>query len=90
MLEKARAFLEFFDFVLLSWLLYECDCRQRASLSMKNQDSIGRLRRERFGGRTSDYGTTYNLADMELSTLQKEALYVVAWISVFHTEHLRT
>ena len=41
---------------------------------MKNQDSYGRLQRDRFGSRTSDYGTIYYLTDMDMSTLQKEVL----------------
>ena len=71
---QARAFLGFYHFVRLSWLLSECDRRQRSSLSRKNQDSIGRLRRNRIGSHQGDYGTIYNFTDMELSTLQKEVL----------------
>ena len=71
---EARRFLSYFDFFRFSWLLSECDRKQRASLVLKNCESIGRLRQERFGSRQNDYATIINLTDIELTTLQKEVL----------------
>ena len=70
----AKEFLGLFDFIRFSWLLSECDRKQRASFELKNVGSIARLRQYRFGSRENDYGTIVNLAGIQLSTLQKEVL----------------
>ena len=72
---SARVF-GFFDFVRLSWLLSECDRKQRASLEKKNKGSITRLRQHRYGSRVNDFGTIVNLAGVELTTLKKEVLCI--------------
>ena len=72
--QKARSFLSPCDFIRLSWLLSELDCRQRLFLERKYDDSVKRLRLERFGSPTDNYDTIINLADVELTTLQKELL----------------
>ena len=71
---QAKGFLGFFDYIRLSWLLSECDRRQRTSLESKNNGSLARLRQERYGCQTNDYGTIFNLTNIELTTLQKEVL----------------
>ena len=70
----ARAFLGYFDFIRLSWLLSECDRKQRASLEYKNSGYLARLRQQQFGCRTNDYWTIFNVTNIELSTLQKKVL----------------
>ena len=70
----AKEFLGFFDFIRFSWLLSECDRKQRASFELNNVGSIARLRQYRFGSRENEYGTIVNLAGIQLSTLQKEVL----------------
>ena len=75
MYRHAKEFLGFFDFIRFSWLLSECDRKQRASFELKNVGSIARLRQYRFDSRENYYGTIVNwLAGIQLSTLQKEVL----------------
>ena len=71
---KARKFLGLFDYIRFSWLLSECERKQRLSLDVKYNDSIRRFRQERYGFVTNDYDTIINLPEVELSILQKEAL----------------
>ena len=72
--QQAKGFLGYFDFIRFSWLLSECDRKQRTSLEVKNSRAIARLRQDRFGCRTNNYETIINLANVELTTLQKEVL----------------
>ena len=67
--KKAQSFLSPFDFICLLWPFSELGCRQRLSLERKYNDSVKRLRLERFGSPTRYYETTINLAEIEL-TLQ--------------------
>ena len=52
--QQAKGFLGFFDFIRFSWLLSECDRKQRTSLEVKNSRAIARLRQDRFGCRTNN------------------------------------
>ena len=72
--KQAKSILNLYDFIRFSWLISECDCRQRNSLQERYNDSIKRLRQERFGLGTNNYNTLLNLANVELNTLQKEVL----------------
>ena len=72
--KQAKSILNVYDFIRFSWLISECDCRQRNSLQERYNDSIKRLRQERFGLGTNNYNTLLNLANVELNTLQKEVL----------------
>ena len=72
--QQARSFLNLYDFIRFSWLLSECDRKQRLSLEVKYSDSIKRLRFERYGTSACNYDTIINLAKVELSVLEKEVL----------------
>ena len=72
--KQAKGFLNWFDFIRFSWLVSEIDRKQRSSLIAKYDDSIKRLRQDRYGIHSNDYSTIINLTNIELTTLQKEVL----------------
>ena len=71
---QAKEFLGFFDFIRFSWMISECDRNQRLALKGKYADCIKRLRQDRYGIVTNDYSNIINLANVELTTIEKEVL----------------
>ena len=72
--KQANDFLGWFDYIRFSWLISECDRKQRSQLSEKNSKTIERLRQYRYGIVSDNFDNIVNLAGIELTTLEKEVL----------------
>ena len=63
-----------FDGLRLSAYLSKKECKERASIQRKQYDHLKRLKQVRFGSIAGQYDNIFNLARLELSTMEKEIL----------------
>ena len=71
---QVRKNLSLRDYLKFSWMLSVIDRRQRPSLTAKYDRSLEHLRRVRYGCWSENYGNIINLANYELSTVEKDVL----------------
>ena len=71
---QAKGFLNTFDFIRFSWLLVECDKKQKLKLTGKYTKTLKFLRKERYGSWKQNYSNIINLSGIDLTTLQKDIL----------------
>ena len=71
---KARSLLSSCDYIRLSAFLSDIDVKQRPKLRYKHNDTILRLRQDRFGSSNRSYDTIINLAGIELINVEKDVL----------------
>ena len=62
------------DRMRISAYISKVDQQQDVRNKTRNEDHLRRLKKERFGNTCGQYSNIFNLADLELTTLQKEVL----------------
>ena len=71
---QTKELLNTFDFIRFSWLLSECDRKQRIKFTKKYDGTLKFLRKERYGSWQQNYSNIINFSDIELTTPQKDIL----------------
>ena len=73
-LGHAKGFLTLCDFIRFSRLISEIDQKRRGPPTQRNEECIGRLKKERYGSFSVSHDTIINLSDIELTDIQKDVL----------------